>query len=369
MRAAIVIAASLWASAASAFDLNQLALGSPQAEVLQQLNSAGVKVGAAQGGGSSSFASSIFVDVPQPAQLKFCDGRLVGVSQLLPGNIRAFLDRAAQESRRRGLTIPRMSTIAGSEIVYAQWRIEDGNTLSLVWSATADGGTGSMVLEGTCQTPSEQPSPVAALPQASTDRPAPSPDMDHASAGYAGGELTPPGSAENVLVPLPDQPTNLAVNKFAPEPDPEQNPEVTAETFIPKVQPPPRPKTVAPRPAAKKTVRVLNGDSGLNSTATVTPPTIRRVPAQSHDPEQTNSTGAAEVRVTTPDVPDEATGDEPMTLSAQGSESPTLGALPRTPEKRRWKPATVEACAKAFKSYSRQTQTYKNPAGLVESCP
>jgi hypothetical protein len=517
LRLALALIACIWTSAAGAFELQTLKLGSSLVEVRGILDGAGLALSPSFGTTDASPRAVYFIDKGPAAQLKFCNGRLSGVSELIPDGMQGFLSRSEAEIRKRGLAQPQISSDSlGGEMIYMAWPVTENASLSLVWSASSGAGTGSVILDAPCPQPDEArvsaaepgpaphvgnaqpqsparpgepartngavapppaaaqqprvavvpppaprtppatqaapaaaspviapalvaPAPLPAAPAAAAVAPAapqvaPAPRLPAAAPAappavattgqppvpatpvspaqaaptvprqavplVARGQL-PPADGVDVVVPLPDAPSQLVVDQDALKQDPAtgdgagqsvakggEKPSVppgsdlTAPVPERQAGPPPQPRS-RPKALVKQEVapsrRVQRirpgGDSGVPSTSAVTPQQtpLQRFPYESttEDPSETNATSpAAETprrAGATPEADAAITADDPQ--QAVSVPPVHVPSAPKPASRSSWKPRTVEACAAAFRSYDRAAQTYRSTSGKVEACP
>jgi hypothetical protein len=128
---------------------------------------------------------------PVPSQLMFCNGALSGVFASIPGDIHQFLDRSRSESQSRGLAKPQVVLLEPDrELVYSEWQVAEGGTLTVSWSATDAGAGGAWMLDGPCGTgkPGQKP---AEKPVAKTVGPAEAPRSTAALPAGARGKAVP----------------------------------------------------------------------------------------------------------------------------------------------------------------------------------
>jgi hypothetical protein len=367
-----------------------------------------------------------FASRPEPAQLKFCDGKLVGYAELIPGGIAGFLERSAAETRQRGLAKPNVSQFQQDgmivEIIDLEWRSASGS-VTLAWTSFGDTAAGTVTVDAPCRAavaapaaplnptspsrPRVAPAAVAAAPKpevpaATFVKPSPPPAIAPAPPeGLATkpAQIPPvasPEKAEEALakaVPVPAQggqakelparePADSRTVVAIPLPSDEGPDAVASGLALPAgvapvtALPPPRPKIVvlpkppaAPKPPPATPQRV-RPDPATAATSTIAPtgrPAQRFNYDPAIEPQETYSTAPppplAPARA--PSVP------AVDTASAEPEEAEAPSAPPTKPAPRpgAWGPKTAADCAKSFRSYDPAKGTYRALDGSTRSCP
>lgn len=183
--------------------------------------------------GASATNGTVLITHPSVVSLRFCDGTLAGWTAPVSTNLQDFLTRWQAMALARGLPHPHLErTSDDAELTYVQWGDANGGTTTLVWSATAEGGLGSLVVETECPRPAPsglaldaegQPIPAGG-PDAGMQAGAEPDEAGHQPSAGALAAASPPPISFPPVTPLDDVPPR--VDRTGPVPPPPAGPTI-----------------------------------------------------------------------------------------------------------------------------------------------
>jgi hypothetical protein len=244
-----------------AWERGALKPGMTLSETRDALSAEGARMSGASTPGAKG-VQVVMLTEPQPAQLKFCGGRLAGYSELIPGGIVSFLKRTEVETRKRGLALPRFSQFEQDgqkvEMIDTEWRDPAGGSVTLAWLSYGDTATGAYSVDGPCSLVASNPiAPSRAKPATAVAPPQKPANVKPVPASAKPVPVSP-APAEAPPAPAPSAP---APAPTAPAPASAPAPVTAPATTQPAATPdaPPR-EAPAPAPAASS-IRTAKPDA------------------------------------------------------------------------------------------------------------